>query len=60
MELEIIPGAEISSADGHIVALNIRKEVPEGLSAAATIDAIHELGGLAIPTHPYAYFTFIK
>jgi hypothetical protein len=30
------------------------------LSAAATIDAIHEQGGLAIAAHPYAYFPFIK
>lgn len=59
-DLEIIPGAEISSADGHILALNIKKVVPKGLSAAATIEAIHEQGGLAIAAHPYAYFPFLK
>jgi len=59
-DLEIIPAAEVSSADGHIVALNIKKEVPKGLSAAATIDAIHAQGGLAIAAHPYAYLLFIK
>src|SRR5262249_55855848 len=59
-DLEIIPGAEISSADGHIVALNIREIVPKGMSAAATIEAIHEQGGLAIAAHPFAYFPGIK
>jgi predicted metal-dependent phosphoesterase TrpH len=59
-ELEIIPGAEISSADGHIVAINIKGAVRKGMSAAATIEAIHEQGGLAIAAHPYAYFPLIK
>jgi predicted metal-dependent phosphoesterase TrpH len=59
-DLEIIAGAEISSADGHIVALNINKLVRKGMSAAATIAAIHEQGGLAIAAHPYAYLPFIK
>jgi predicted metal-dependent phosphoesterase TrpH len=59
-DLEIIPGAEISSADGHIIALNIRKNIAKRLSAAATIDAIHDQGGLAIAAHPYAYIPFIK
>jgi len=59
-KLEVIIGAEISSADGHILALNIRKEVPRNLSASETIAAIHEAGGLAIAAHPYAYLPFLK
>src|SRR5262249_51090936 len=59
-DLEIIPGAEISSADGHILALNIKRNIPKRMSAAETIAAIHEQGGLAIAAHPYAYFPFIK
>ena len=59
-DLEIIPGAEISSSDGHIVALDIQKVVPKGLSAAATINAIHRQGGLAIAAHPFAYVPLIK
>ncbi|HSM76941.1 MAG TPA: hypothetical protein VLT57_04930, partial [Bryobacteraceae bacterium] len=47
-ELEIIPGAEISTTDGHIVALNIRRDIPKGMNAADTIDAIHAEGGIAI------------
>jgi predicted metal-dependent phosphoesterase TrpH len=59
-DLEIIPGAEISSADGHILALNIKTVVRKGMSAAVTVEAIHEQGGIAIAAHPYAYFPFIK
>jgi hypothetical protein len=59
-ELEIIVGAEISSADGHILGLNIRKNIPRDLPAAETIAAIHDAGGLAIAAHPYAYIPFLK
>lgn len=52
----IIPGMEVSSADGHIVALNLRELVPKGLSAAETVDRIHVAGGLAVAVHPYAWF----
>jgi predicted metal-dependent phosphoesterase TrpH len=59
-DLEIVPGSEISTTDGHILALGIRNEVPRGLSAEATIHAIHEQYGLAIAAHPYAYFPFLQ
>lgn len=58
--LQIIIGAEISSSDGHILALNIKKDIPANLSAEETIDAIHKQGGLAIAAHPYAYIPFLK
>lgn len=59
-DLQVIPGAEISSADGHIVALDIVKDIPKGQSALATIEAIHAQGGLAIAAHPYSYFPMLK
>ena len=52
----IIPGMEVSSADGHIVALNLKELIPRGLSAAETVDRIHRAGGIAIAVHPYAWF----
>ncbi len=52
----IIPGMEVSSADGHIVALNVSELIPRGLSAAETVDRIHKAGGVAIACHPYVYF----
>ncbi len=52
----IIPGIEVSSADGHIVALNVHELIPRGLSAPITVDLIHKAGGVAIACHPYAYF----
>ena len=52
----IIPGMEVSSADGHIVALNVHELIPRGLSAPETVERIHKAGGVAIACHPYVYF----
>lgn len=52
----IIPGMEVSSGDGHIVALNVQELIPKGLSAVETVERIHKAGGVAIACHPYVYF----
>ncbi len=52
----IIPGMEVSSQDGHIVALNVQELIPKGLSAAETVDRVHKAGGVAIACHPYVFF----
>jgi predicted metal-dependent phosphoesterase TrpH len=52
----IIPGMEVYSSEGHIVALNIKESIPQGLSAVETVECIHEAGGVAIAAHPYIYF----
>ena len=50
---EIIVGTEVTSVDGHVLALFVDRDVPRGLSARETIEIIHDLGGLAIAAHPY-------
>lgn len=52
----VIPGMEVSSSDGHIVALNVKELIPRGLSAVETVNRIHKAGGIAIACHPYASF----
>lgn len=52
-DLLIIPGMEISSAKGHILAYNIQEEVPRDLGVAETIDLIRAQGGIAVAAHPY-------
>jgi predicted metal-dependent phosphoesterase TrpH len=59
-DLEILPGVEVTSADGHILALGVHEEIPMGLPARDTIDAIHARGGLAVAAHPFAWFPFLK
>jgi predicted metal-dependent phosphoesterase TrpH len=55
--LLIIPGQEITTAEGHLLAIGVR--LPDNLKGIPALDAvriIHEAGGLAIPPHPYDRF----
>jgi len=48
-----IPGMEISSAAGHVLALGVEELVPAGLSYDETLDRIASLGGIAVVPHPF-------
>lgn len=52
----IIPGIEISSLDGHVLALNVQEPIQKGLSVDETVDRIHSLGGIAVACHPTSFF----
>ncbi|HLZ95162.1 MAG TPA: CehA/McbA family metallohydrolase [Candidatus Dormibacteraeota bacterium] len=52
-KLEVIVGEEVSSRDGHILALFLERRIRPGLTASATVHAIHEQGGLAVAAHPF-------
>ena len=54
LPLAIVPGTEISSNEGHIGALFVMKTFPKDLTAAETVDLIHEAGGIAVAHHPYS------
>jgi predicted metal-dependent phosphoesterase TrpH len=51
--VEVVVGEEVSSRDGHILGLFLERRVRPGMSAAATLHAIHEQGGLAVAPHPF-------
>jgi len=55
--IEVVPGCEISSADGHLLALFIQKKIPTGLSAMETVLRVQELGGLCIVPHLEAKYS---
>ena len=48
-----LPGVEVSSRDGHIIALGIHENIPARLPADETIQLIHKQDGVAIIPHPY-------
>jgi len=54
--LLIIPGQEITTAEGHLLALGIRLPDLKGIPALEAVELIHKAGGLAIPPHPYDFF----
>jgi predicted metal-dependent phosphoesterase TrpH len=48
-----IPGMEVSSSAGHVLALGVEELIPAGLPFVETLDRIHELGGIAVVPHPF-------
>jgi predicted metal-dependent phosphoesterase TrpH len=48
-----IPGMEVSSSAGHILALGVEELVPAGLSYDETLDRIREQDGIAVLPHPF-------
>ena len=49
---EIVPGVEVTTADGHVLALWVTEPIAAGMSLAETAAAIHAQGGVAILAHP--------
>ena len=56
----VIPGVEISSRDGHIIALNVKEDIPKHLTLEETIDKIIALGGTPIIPHLFRNMSGIK
>ncbi len=50
-ELIVIPGVEITTLQGHVLALNITRPIPPRLALSETIQRIHDAGGLAVAPH---------
>jgi predicted metal-dependent phosphoesterase TrpH len=48
-----IPGMEVSSSAGHVLALGVEELIPAGLTFEETLDRIHDLGGIAVVPHPF-------
>jgi len=56
----VIPGLEISTADGHIIGLNVKENVPKGLTVEETVEKIIDLGGTPIVPHLFRSMSGIK
>lgn len=57
-KVEIVPGIELTTRSGHLLALWIEDEIPMLGSLAATVARIHAMGGIAIAPHPLSFLTF--
>jgi predicted metal-dependent phosphoesterase TrpH len=56
LDLILIPGAEVTTAEGHLLVLGVSEIPPRGLSPEETTDLVHEQGGITIVPHPYHPF----
>jgi hypothetical protein len=55
--VEVVPGAEITTFQGHLLALFIEETPASFRSAERTIEAVHALGGIAVAPHPLSWLT---
>lgn len=49
----VIPGIEVTTYSGHMLAIGVEEFIHPGMSVEDTIDAIHSQGGIAIGDHPF-------
>ena len=56
----IIPGLEISTIDGHILALGLKEDVDRNLSVEETVEQILDKGGMPIVPHLFRKMSGIK
>jgi len=52
-ELIVIVGEEVKTKQGEIIALNIEKNIPNGLDVVKTCEMVKEQNGLVILPHPF-------
>ena len=53
-DIQVIPGVEITTAEGDLLALAIHEIIPAGLSLIETVKRVGEQGGFCIAPHPMA------
>ncbi len=56
----VITGIEISTIDGHIIALNVKENIPKNLSVEETIERIIDSGGIPVVPHLFRSMSGIK
>ncbi len=54
---DVVGGMEVTTLDGHLLALYIDEPVPSFQRVEATLAVIHAQGGLAIVPHPLSWLT---
>lgn len=55
-----LPGVEVSSREGHVLAYGVDRAPAAGRTAAETIEEVHALGGIASAAHPERVYTGLK
>jgi hypothetical protein len=56
----VIPSTEVSTADGHLLALNVMEDIAMSLSAEETVENILDAGGIAVVPHVFRNMSGIK
>lgn len=51
-ELDVISGAEVTTTQGHLLAIDVAESPPQ-TDPLSVVDSIHDQGGLAVLSHPF-------
>jgi predicted metal-dependent phosphoesterase TrpH len=54
---DIVPGMEVTTLDGHLLALFVQEAVPSFTRIEQALAEVHRQGGLAIVPHPLSWLT---
>ncbi len=52
--IQVVPGEEISTREGHLLAYFLQEKIPAGLSLVETVLRVRRQGGICVAAHPYA------
>ncbi len=56
----VLPGLEISTADGHLLAYNVMEEIPPNRSIEETIERVNDCGGIPVVPHLFRLLSGVK
>jgi hypothetical protein len=56
LPIEVVVGVEVNTLWGHLIALYVEDQIPSLRPLPNTIEAVHQLGGLCIVPHPFAFW----
>ncbi len=54
---DLVPGAEVTTLEGHLIVLFIEEPIPSLRSVEETIDAVRRQGGVCFVPHPMSWLT---
>jgi predicted metal-dependent phosphoesterase TrpH len=52
----VISGIEISTAQGHLLAYGIKKDIDAGIDLAEAVKIVQKLGGITSLAHPFQFY----
>lgn len=55
--VQVVPGTEITTRHGHLLALFVRTRFPALRALEATIEAVRAAGGICVVPHPLSWLT---
>ncbi len=56
LDIILIPGAEVTTSEGHLLVLGVSDLPPKGFSPEETTDIANDFGGITVVPHPYHPF----